>query len=273
VIGALLVVLVAGLGIGGCSSGSSGSGTSTTSAVPTTTDVPATTATPATGAVEQLYAKALESVSHASSVHYVALSTGTSSEGTTHLRFVADVGVSSGTQVTTWSGANEKGSFAVITIGSATYLKADADSLVTFFGAIPAANASAYSGRWISFTPSDKLYSSLRGDLTLAEIAASLEFHPEADRRASGRRIVVTGLPVESAKTPAGEKASTSMTISSVTYLPEQQSFAASDNGATDSSSIVFSDWDTAATAAAPAGSITWASVAAAITPTTTTPG
>lgn len=260
-----VVVLVAALGISGC--GSTASGSSTTTKPPATV-APTTVGPPS--AVEQLYDKTLAGVSHASSVHYVATSTGTSTDGTTHLRFVADVGVSDGSQVTTWSGADEKGSFSIILIGSATYLKGDADSLATFFGAIPALQASAYSGKWISFTPSDKLYSSLRGDLTVAAIATSLKFQPSADHRASGS-IVVTGHPLATATAPAGEKASASMTISTATYLPEAQSFTASDKGATDASSIVFSDWNSTTIAPAPTGSITWASVAAAITPTTTT--
>jgi hypothetical protein len=265
----LLAVLLAALSFAGCSSGAGG--TTTTTGAPTTegpTVVP-TTEGPTTA--QQVYDKTLANVGRASSVHYVATSTGTSSEGTTRLQFVADVGKDNGSQVTSWIGVNQKGSFTVVVIGAATYLKADADSLATFFGAIPATKANAYAERWISFAPSDKLYSSLRGDLTVSAVATSLEFDPTTEAPGSGGSIVINGRPKTTTKVPAGEKASTSMTVSNVTYLPEKQAFSASDNGATDTSSIQFSQWGAATVAPAPAASITWASVAAAIAPPPTT--
>lgn len=257
-IGGLLTVLVASLALAGCSSTASGVS-------------PTTLRRTAAEAAQQVYDRALTNVSHASSVHFVATSSGTSSSGTSLLRLVADVGVSDASNVATWSGPHEEGTFSIVLHGSATYLKADAESLATFFGAVSATKADAYSGKWISFVPADKLYSSLRLDLTLLAIATSLEFTPEADRSIAAGGIVVTGRPLSSSAPPAGERESASMTISSTSYLPEAQLFVASDNGTTDTSSIQFSKWDSAAPVTAPAASITWASVAAAVA--TKTPG
>jgi hypothetical protein len=281
VISGVLVAIVAALGIAGCSNSGSAAGTSTTTATtPTTattaTTTPTTTSTTAapTGPAEQLYVKALASVSHASSVHYVATSDGTSSGSKTTLRFVADVGVSDGKLVATWSGDNEKGKFTIIVVGAATYLQADAPTLATFFEAMPATDAATYAGKWISFSSGDKLYTSLRDDTTLPSVSTSLKFHPTTEQSASGGGIVINGLPLSSSAAPKGEKASTTMTISSTTDLPEAQKFSATDSGASDTSSISFSQWNSAAAASAPSGSIsTWDSIVKAITPTTTAAG
>jgi hypothetical protein len=264
VIGGLLIVLVASLGLAGCSSTARG-------VSPTT--LRRTAGGPA---AQQVYDRTLTNVSHASSVRFVATSTGTSSSGRSLLQLDANVAASDASNDATWSGvtesgAKEKGAFSIILIGPATYLKADAESLTSFFGAIPAGKAGAYSGKWISFVPADKLYSSLRLDLTLVAIATSLEFRPEADHSLAAGGIVVTGRPLSSSTPPAGEHESASMTISGTSYLPESQLFVASDGGTTDTSSIRFTKWDSAAPVTAPAASVTWASVAAAMA--TKTPG
>lgn len=265
--------------LGGCSSSPSGVSTSSTTTTPTTvattTTAPTTATTVPTTAAGKLYAKVLANVSRASSVQYVATSSGTQSGATTELRFTANVSASGGKQTASWSGDGTKGRFTIIVTGSGTYLNADAASLATFFGAMPPANSSTYAGQWISFTSTDKLYKSLHSDITLAAVASSLRFDPSTDHATSGGAVVISGQPLSSSTTPAGEKASTTMTVSSQSDLPEEQSFSASDNGATETSSISFSDWNMAATstATAPSGSITWASVALAITPTTTAAG
>jgi hypothetical protein len=270
-------VVALAVALGGCSNSPSAVSTSTTTttqtAGATTTTAPTTATTAPTTAAGKLYAKVLANVSRASSVQYVATSSGTQSGATTELHFTADVSASGGKQTATWSGGGTKGTFTIIVTGSGTYLNADAASLATFFGAMPPANSSTYAGQWISFTSTDKLYKSLHSDITLAAVASSLRFDPSSDHAISGGAVVITGQPLSSSTTPAGEKASTTMTVSSQSGLPEEQSFSASDNGATETSSISFSDWNKAVTATAPSGSITWASVALAITPTTTAAG
>jgi hypothetical protein len=219
-----------------------------------------------------IYSAMLASVHRATSVHYVATSVETSSSEATHLHFDAYVGTSAGTNKATWSGSGHSGAFTIITVGSAIYLKADVNSLVDFFAIVPALNASTYASRWISFTPSDKLYSSLRSDLTVASMATSLAFRPtSAVTKAS--TIVLHGKPSSSATAPAGEVASAVMTISRASKRPITQVFHASYEGATEESTISFSQWDTAILPTAPIASITWDSIAAAITPTTTAAG
>jgi hypothetical protein len=258
--------------MGACSR--AGSTATTTTKTPGTTA--ATSTTIATSAAEKLYDMALASVTRASSVRYVATSTGTSSGGTTKLRFVADVNTSGGTEVASWAGAGQKGAFTIVVIGSATYLKADAPSLATFFGTMPATDAAKYSGKWISFNSTDKLYPSLQSDMTLQAVSTSLKFLPSTDHPASGGTIVIAGQPLPNTSAPAGEKASATLTISGKSDLPVAQSFSASDNGAKDTSSIQFTEWGAASAPTAPTGSITWDSVAIAIAPaptTTTTAG
>lgn len=214
----------------------------------------------------------LASVHRATSVHYVATSVETSSSEVTHLHFDADVGISAGTNKATWSGSGHSGAFTIITVGSAIYLKADVNSLVDFFALIPALNATTYAARWISFTPSDKLYASLRSDLTVASMAASLAFRPTSEVTKE-LTIVMHGKPSSSATAPAGEVASAVMTIARASKRPITQIFHASYEGATEQSTIQFSQWDAAVLPTAPSGSITWDSIAAAIAPTTTAAG
>jgi len=211
------------------------------------------------------------SVAQATSVHYVAMSRTTSSEGDINLHFVASVGVSSGTLEATWSGYGQRGSFTIVAIGPMTYLKGDASSLATFFEAVPVANASTYAGRWISFTPRDAPYRSLRsGDLTVGSVATSLKFLPTG-ATTMARTIVITGRPLTRTSVPAGTVITATTTISRTTKRPISQSFDASGDGSTDRSSITFSQWDAALVPTAPGGSITWASVDAALSTTTST--
>jgi hypothetical protein len=219
-------------------------------------------------AVEKIYTAMLAKVGTAASVHFVATSVGTQpGQPSTHLRYVADTGVSDGSQVATWSGSDQTGSFTIVAIGSTTYMKADANSLVTFFNAMPAETASKYAGKWLSFTSSDKLYASLRNDITLASVAASLEFLP-AGVKTTSSTIVMTGKPIPSTSTPAGERATATTTISSHTKLPLSQSFSASYKGATEKSSILFSQWGAATIPSAPRGAIAYDSITVT-TPTT----
>ena len=271
----LLPATAAAIALAGCSS-SSANGTTTvpattSSASTTTTTVPATTTTttPLPPALAAVYNAMLASVKAATSVHYVATSVETSSGATTKLQFDASIGSSAGTNTASWTASGQKGTFTIIAHGTSIYLKADANSLVTFFELIPALSASKYAGKWISFASTDKLYTSLRSDLTMASVASSLEFRPSQAITKSSV-IVMQGKPTSSTATPAGEVATAVTTISRSTKRPISQIFDASYKGDTEKSSIAFSDWDTATIPAAPGSSITWDSISAAITPATT---
>ncbi|MGC9961716.1 MAG: hypothetical protein ABSE47_07410 [Acidimicrobiales bacterium] len=231
-----------------------------------------TTTTPLPPALAAVYNAMLASVKAATSVHYVATSLETSSAATTRLHFDASIGPSAGTNTATWSASGQKGAFTIIAHGSSIYLKADANSLVTFFELIPALNAAKYAGQWISFSSTDKLYSSLRSDLTMTSVAASLAFRPSA-AVTKPSVIVLRGKPSSSTSTPAGEVATAVTTISRSTKRPITQTFDASYKGDTELSSIDFSQWDAATVPGAPSSSITWVSISAAITPSTTAAG
>jgi hypothetical protein len=271
----VITVLAGSLAIAGCSSsGASGSTTSTSASTSTTTtattSVPTTT-TPVPPAVEKIYKAMQAAVDGAKSVHYVATSDATSSEGTTKLHFVADVGAGAGMQVATWSASDQTGTFTIVSVGSLTYLNADAGSLATFFEAVPAANAATYAGKWISFAPTDALYKSLRSDdLSIEAVATSLKFLPTATKTV-GDTIVITGKPAPTTKIPAGVVADAITTIDRATSRPISQVFNVTENGAKETSSITFSAWDAATIPSAPSGSITWVSVAAAIAASATT--
>ncbi|MGD0593360.1 MAG: hypothetical protein ABSB54_06735 [Acidimicrobiales bacterium] len=272
--GPAALLVVAAVALAGCSNSSAGPGSTTSSlgsSTTTTTSSPApTSTTPVPAGVEKIYLAMVASVRRATSVHYVATSKTTTSGGTNDLHFITSVGASAGVQVTTWTESGETGTFTIIAIGSTTYLQADADSLATFFEAVPAADASTYAGKWISFTPSDAPYKSLHsGDFTIGSLVASLKFLPTA-ATTKARTIVITGKPSPTTTVPAGEVATAITTISRSTKRPISQLFNVSYEGNTARSSVVFSQWDTATVPTAPSGAITWASVAAAIATTTT---
>lgn len=249
----------------GTTTTSSSSPTTTTSAVPTST-------TPIPPALKKIYDEMLTVVSKATSVHYVAKSSATDSGSTTTLQFVGDVGAHDGAEMATWSGEGQKGTFTVIGIGSTRYLKGDADSLATFFQAVPATSASTYAGKWISFMPSDKLYAALQSDLTIALVGASLKFQPTHSVTTSDT-IMLIGKPFETSGTPSGEKATATTSIIRSTRLPIEQSFKASYGGSSETSSITFTNWGSATLPTAPSGSLTWLSVQTAIAATSTTAG
>ena len=272
----LLPATAAAIALAGCSS-SSANGTTTvpattSSASTTTTTVPATTTTttPLPPALAAVYNAMLASVKAATSVHYVATSVETSSGATTKLQFDASIGSSAGTNTASWTASGQKGTFTIIAHGTSIYLKADANSLVTFFELIPALErgrntpgSGSPSPRRTSCTPRCAAIS------TMASVASSLEFRPSQAITKSSV-IVMHGKPTSSTATPAGEVATAVTTISRSTKRPISQIFDASYKGDTEKSSIAFSDWDTATIPAAPGSSITWDSISAAITPATT---
>jgi hypothetical protein len=271
----IVVAAVACLALSACSKATpagTGSSTSTSSASTTTTSAVTTSTVAIPPALKKIYDQMLAGVSKATSVHFVAKSSATDSGNTTKLQFVGDVGAEDGTEVATWSGEGQKGTFTVIGIGSTRYLKGDADSLATFFQAVPDTSASTYAGKWISFTPSDKLYAALQSDLTIALVAASLKFQPTRSVTTADT-IELIGKPFERSGTPSGEKATATTSISRGTRLPIVQSFAASYGGSSETSSITFTKWGSATLPTAPSGALSWTSVQTAIAATSTTGG
>jgi len=269
----LVVAAAACLALSACSKATPAATGSSSSSSTTTTTSTATTSTLAIPpAIKKIYDEMLAGVSRSTSVHFVAKSSATDSGNTTTLQFVGDVGAADGAEVATWSGEGQKGTFTVVGIGSTRYLKGDADSLATFFQAVPDTSAAAYAGKWISFTPSDKLYAALQSDLDIALVAASLKFQPTHSVKTADT-VELIGKPFETAGTPSGEKATATTTISSGTRLPIVQSFQASYGGSSETSSITFTHWGSATLPTAPSGALTWTSVQTAIAATSTTAG
>lgn len=163
VLGALLAAATAA----GCSGGgTTGSGTGTTGSGA------------ATGPAGAAHAKALLAASLATarkepSVHFVA----TSSEPTRSIKIVANAATTAGTQTITIVVTKKAGHVTAMYTGGKIYFKGDTVGLEVYLG-MPSSIAPHYAGQWISFTSSDKGFSSIAKSLTMTDAVGQISVDP-----------------------------------------------------------------------------------------------
>ena len=244
----LVAVVVVGLLVGGGVVLFTGPGTTTSAS------------TPAGPAAKRLVTSSLAAARRAGSFSYVSRST---AKGYSQLT-VGDAGPTSGRQQITVNAHT----FTVLVIGSACYFQGDAVS-VTQQLSVPAAQASAYAGRWISLAPSDAPYPQVYAAVTAASaIADNVAFRPQRETgisRLAGRRVVgVTGAMTNitvAGQTQVSKGTATLEVAATKSHLPARYTENGTVDGAHTVFTMTFSHWGRAIAVTAPTGALSYASI------------
>ena len=124
-------------------------------------------------AAARLYTQAF-ATTRAWSVHYTSSSTQTTTSGAKlTLLESGDAGPASGTQSVAFSNGTVKGSISIEVIGDITYVKGDANGLITLAGLNPL-QAGASAGKWVDFSTTDSAFSQVVAGVRSHDIAAEL---------------------------------------------------------------------------------------------------
>jgi len=245
----VIVVVIAGLLVGGGIALFSGSGTTSTP-----------TSAPASPAAKRLVTASLAAAQRVGTFSYVSRSTAKGYAQVT----VGDAGPTSGRQQITVNAHT----FTVLVIGAACYFQGDAVSVTQQLG-LPSSLASTYAGRWISLAPSDAPYGPVYAAVTApTAIADNVVFRPKRETgitRFAGRRVIgVTGPMTNitvAGQTQVSKGTATLEVAAARPHLPARYT----ENGTIDNArtifSMTFSHWGEPLSVTAPTGAVSFASI------------
>jgi hypothetical protein len=223
----------------------------------------ATAAGAAAKAPSALVAASLAAAAKQNSVHYVA----TSSLGSQSITIVADAARAKGQQVITIRKGKQVGTVAARYDGKAVYFRANTIGLEGYLG-MPNNLAPKYSGKWISFSPSQQDFSQIAKSMTITsaigEISLSAPVKAVSPITVNGTQAVgVTGTTTSLSSSGAKGKATLYM-VASGTPLPVVFTGKGSQKGQTEAGRVAFSRWGERVAPVTPKGAVSAASISAA---------
>lgn len=215
---------------------------------------------PASSAVAT-YQQALTATRAASSVHYVAVTSG----GGADQRIVGDATQSGGMQVITFDATYGAENFTLVLSGSTVYFEGNAPALEDQLGVAPAA-APGLQGKWISVSNGDGPYAVLAPGITIADQVQQLVLQPTSAERvkapngSAATRILGT-VPSQNGS-PVG---SGQMDVVASSHLPISYLSIAAGGGVSVTSTTTFSGWGAPQSVAIPSGAVAWSTLGASV--------
>ena len=251
--GALILGAAVGVTIGLVTRGSATSTATTPPRSPGSAGAAAARAT-------ALYRQSLAAANASAGFHYVAVSTG----GSGNQKFVGDAGQATGTQVITMDSTYGTEQFTLVLVNTIVYFQGNAPSLRDQLG-VPAAKAPALVGTWISVTSGDGPYGVIAPGITVADQVGQTPLVPSSAQALPGGAVRLIGTVPSASGSTAG---TAHLDIAAGSHLPTSYVVSTTVGGNAATSTTTFSQWGTAPTVTAPAGTtVTWATLGASQPP------
>jgi hypothetical protein len=228
----------------------------------TPTQTPAPSGGAGAVAARQLYQKAMVATRGSAGVHYVAVTSGAGSQKT-----IGDAGQSEGTQTITVDSTFGAEQFTLLLVKGVVYFQGNTAAIEDQLG-VPAANAAALNGKWVSVSSGDGPYTVLQPGITTADQAKEMPLLATSTQSvtASGgiaaTRIKGT-VPAQS-NIPAGTGY---LDVTPSANLPIVYVSTITAGSLTVTSTVTFSAWGTAPAPAAPSGAVAWSTLGASPPP------
>ncbi len=205
-----------------------------------------------------LYRQALTAANASAGVHYVATSTGDSS----NQKFIGDAGQAGGTQLITLDSTYGHEQFTLFLVGGTVYFQGNAPSLRDQLG-VSAARAPSVAGTWISVVSGDGPYGVIAPGITVGDQVGETLLVPTSSQALPGGGVRIMGtLPARS-----GATGSAHLDVAAGSNLPRTYVVSTTAQGTTTTSTTTFSGWGTAPTVTAPTGAVAWTTLGASSPP------
>lgn len=250
--GALIAGGAVGVTIGFLTRGGGSSPTNSASA-------PSSAASAAAVHARALYRQSLAAANASAGFHYLAVTTGDSS----NQKFVGDAGQAAGTQVITLDSTYGSEQFTLVLAGGTVYFQGNGPALRDQLG-VPAASAPGLVGRWISVSSGDGPYGVIAPGITVADQVQETVLVPTSTQATSDGSVRIAGT------VPAlqgGTGGTAHLDVAAGSHLPTSYVVSISGGGTTTTSTATFSKWGTAPTVTAPAGAVAWSTLGASSPP------
>jgi hypothetical protein len=221
---------------------------------------PRTPSAPSAAAVRAaaLYRQALTAANGSAGFHYVATTSGDSS----NQKFIGDAGQAAGTQVITLDSTYGHEQFTLMLLGGTVYFQGNAPSLRDQLG-VSATSAPGVAGTWVSVTSADGPYGVIAPGITVGDQVGETLLVPTSSQTLPGGGVRIAGtLPARAAATGTAH-----LDVAAGTHLPRTYVVSTTARGTTTTSTTVFSGWGTRPTVTAPAGAVAWATLGASTPP------
>ena len=149
----------------------------------------------------------------------------------------------------------------IMLVKGIVYITGNSQGLTSYFG-VPAARATALSGRWISFAPSDKGYQTFAGELELPAVLRSVTPTGTLVREKNARLSGQPAIPI-AGKGPAGEARGVLFVASKGATLPVEAVISDGSGKSARGEIVKFSRWGEKVDPVVPAGAISVAALKA----------
>ena len=206
-----------------------------------------------------LYRQSLAAANASAGFHYLAVTTGDSS----NQKFVGDAGQAAGTQVITLDSTYGSEQFTLVLVGGTVYFQGNGPALRDQLG-VPAANTAGLAGKWISVASGDGPYGVIAPGITVTDQVQETLLAPTSTQTISGGGVRVLGTVTTLQGATGG---SGHLDVDAGSHLPTAYVASFTSSGTSTTSTTTFSSWGTAPSVTAPAGAVAWSTLGASSPP------